>query len=84
MSIERINGYIWKNYTMETKDSNGTILNDGDSVTLIKDLKLKGSSTVLKRGKVAKNIKLTDDPDEIDCKLDGSKIVLRTEFVKKL
>jgi protein PhnA len=69
---------------MEVKDSNGNILNDGDSVTLIKDLKLKGSSTVLKRGKVAKNIKLTSDPEEIDCKLDGSKIVLRTEFVKKI
>lgn len=73
-----------KNKSMEVKDSNGNILNDGDSVTLIKDLKVKGSSLVLKRGKVAKNIKLTDDPDEIDCKLDGTKIVLRTEFVKKI
>ncbi|MDZ4663760.1 MAG: zinc ribbon domain-containing protein YjdM [Bacteroidota bacterium] len=69
---------------MEVKDSNGNILSDGDSVTLIKDLKVKGSSLVLKRGKVAKNTKLTDDPDEIDCKLDGSKTVLRTEFLKKI
>lgn len=68
---------------METKDSNGTLLNDGDSVTLIKDLKLKGSSTVLKRGTVAKNIKLTEDTAEIDCRINGSSIVLRTEFVKK-
>jgi protein PhnA len=68
---------------MDTKDSNGTLLNDGDSVTLIKDLKLKGSSTVLKRGTVAKNIKLTEDTAEIDCRINGSSIVLRTEFVKK-
>ncbi len=46
---------------MEVKDSNGNILNDGDSVTLIKDLKVKGSSQVLKRGTVVKKIKLTDD-----------------------
>jgi protein PhnA len=68
---------------METKDSNGTLLNDGDSVTLIKDLKLRGSSSILKRGTVAKNIKLTEDPAEIDCRIQGSSIVLRTEFVKK-
>jgi len=68
---------------METKDSNGNLLNDGDTVTLIKDLKLKGSSTVLKRGTTVKNIKLTDDPAEIDCRIAGSSIVLRTEFIKK-
>jgi protein PhnA len=68
---------------METKDSNGNLLNDGDTVSLIKDLKLKGSSTTLKRGTVVKNIKLTDDPAEIDCRISGSSIVLRTEFVKK-
>jgi len=68
---------------METKDSNGTILKEGDSVTLIKDLKLKGSSSVIKRGTVVKNIKLTDDPAEIDCRVSGSNIVLRTEFLKK-
>jgi protein PhnA len=69
---------------METKDSNGNILQDGDSVTLIKDLKLKGSSNVLKRGTVVKNIKLTDDVAEIDCRISGSNIVLRTEFLKKV
>lgn len=69
---------------METKDSNGNILNNGDSVTVIKDLKVKGSSIVIKRGKVVKNIKLTDDTDEVDCRVDGSSIVLRTEFLKKV
>ncbi|MDI1354760.1 MAG: zinc ribbon domain-containing protein YjdM [bacterium] len=69
---------------METKDSNGNILNSGDSVTVIKDLKVKGSSLVIKRGKVVKNIKLTDDADEVDCRVDGSSIVLRTEFLKKV
>lgn len=69
---------------METKDSNGNILADGDSVTLTKDLKVKGSSMVLKRGKTVKNIKLTEDPAEVDCRVDGSSIVLRTEFLKKI
>ncbi|MDP1802446.1 MAG: alkylphosphonate utilization protein [Bacteroidota bacterium] len=68
---------------MDVKDSNGTILNNGDSVHLIKDLKVKGSSLVLKRGKVIKNIKLTDNEDEVDCRVDRSSIVLRTEFFKK-
>ena len=49
-----------------TKDSNGNILKDGDTVKLIKDLKVKGSSLTLKRGTVVKNIKLTDDADEVD------------------
>lgn len=69
---------------MEVKDSNGVLLNDGDTVTLIKDLKLKGSSTVLKRGTTVKKIKLTEDPAEIDCRINGSAIVLRTEFIKKI
>ena len=69
---------------METKDSNGAVLTEGDSVTLIKDLKLKGSSQVLKRGTVVKRIKLTDSVEEIDCRINGSEIVLRTEFVKKV
>ena len=62
------------------KDSNGTKLADGDSVTVIKDLKLKGSSTVLKRGTVYKNIRLTNNADEIECR----DLVLWTEFVKKV
>lgn len=68
---------------METKDSNGTSLTDGDTVTVIKDLKVKGSSMVIKRGKTVKNIKLTEDPSEVDCRLDGTNIVLRAEFLKK-
>ncbi|GAB1446488.1 alkylphosphonate utilization protein [Flammeovirgaceae bacterium] len=69
---------------MEVKDSNGTVLADGDSVKLTKDLKVKGSSLNLKRGTVVKNIRLTDNEDEVDCRINGSSIVLRTEFLKKI
>jgi protein PhnA len=69
---------------MEVKDSNGNILNDGDSVTVIKDLKVKGSSQVLKRGTVVKKIKSTDVADEVDCRINGGSIVLRTEFLRKI
>lgn len=69
---------------MEVKDSNGNVLNDGDNVTLIKDLKVKGSSVTLKRGTSVKKIRLTDDPSEVDCKVNGMSIVLRTEFLKKI
>jgi protein PhnA len=63
-----------------TRDSNGTILAEGDTVTIVKDLKVKGSSTVLKRGTVVKNIHLTDDPAEIEGRTDKVKgLVLRTE-----
>jgi len=67
------------------KDSNGTRLSDGDSVTLIKDLKVKGSGGVtLKRGTLIKNIRLTNDEAEIECNADKVRgLVLRTEFVKK-
>ena len=66
------------------KDSNGTILKDGDSVTLTKDLKVKGSSVTLKRGTQIKNIRLTDDPAEIECNADKVKgLVLKTCFLKK-
>ena len=69
---------------IKVRDSNGAQLAEGDSVTLIKDLKLKGSSTVLKRGTVIKNIHLTDDLDEIEGRTDKVKgLVLRTEFLKK-
>ena len=69
---------------IEVKDSNGTILKDGDSVTLIKDLKVKGANVTLKRGTVAKNIRLTFNEDEIECNVEKVKgLVLRTEFVKK-
>ena len=65
------------------KDSNGNILNEGDSVTLIKSLKVKGGGVTLKQGTLVKKIRLTDDDQEVDCKVDGMSIVLRTEFLKK-
>ncbi|CUI17041.1 hypothetical protein PNK_1429 [Candidatus Protochlamydia naegleriophila] len=68
---------------METKDSNGTALSEGDSVYVIKDLKVKGSSTVLKRGKIFKNIRLTDDPEEVECREGKTTLVLKTCFLKK-
>ncbi len=68
---------------MDVKDSNGNVLSDGDTITLIKDLKVRGSSTTLKRGTVVKKIRLTDNEDEVDCRINGSSIVLRTEFLKK-
>ena len=68
---------------MQVKDSNGNLLEDGDSVSVIKDLKVKGSSDVIKRGTMVKNIRLTDNPTEIDCLINKTGMVLRTEFVKK-
>ena len=70
--------------SLVVKDSNGTQLADGDSVTVIKDLKVKGTSVTLKRGTLCRNIRLTDDEDLIECNVDKVKgLVLRTEFVKK-
>ncbi|MDZ5648028.1 alkylphosphonate utilization protein [Nitrospirillum sp. BR 11828] len=70
--------------TVEVRDSVGNLLADGDSVTLIKDLKVKGANQVLKRGTVIRSIRLTGDPQEIDCRHDTIKgLVLRAEFVKK-
>ena len=69
----------------EVRDSNGAALADGDSVQVIKDLKVKGSSVVLKRGTVVKGIRLTGDPDLIEGRTDKVKgLVLRTEFLKKV
>jgi protein PhnA len=69
---------------IETRDANGAVLKDGDNVTIIKDLKVKGTSVTLKRGTLVKGIRLTGDPEEIDCKVEKVKgLVLRTEFVKK-
>lgn len=65
------------------KDSNGAELFDGDAVTVIKDLKVKGSSMVIKRGTKVKSIRLTENHEEVDCKIDGSSIVLKTCFLKK-
>ncbi len=68
----------------EVRDASGTVLADGDSVVLIKDLKVKGAGQTLKQGTVIKSIGLTDNPQEIDCRHDAIKgLVLRTEFVRK-
>ena len=70
--------------TLKVKDSNGTILNDGDSVLLIKDLKVKGASVTLKRGMLIKNIRLTSNEGEVECNADKVKgLVLKTCFLKK-
>ncbi|AFI05395.1 zinc ribbon domain-containing protein YjdM [Helicobacter cetorum] len=65
------------------KDSNDNILQNGDSVILIKDLKVKGSSLVLKKGTKIKNIKLVDDNHNVDCKVEGQSLSLKSEFLKK-
>lgn len=66
------------------RDASGNVLADGDSVVLIKDLKVKGAGQTLKQGTVIRSIRLTDNPEEIDCRHDAIKgLVLRTEFVRK-
>ena len=70
---------------IEVRDSAGNLLADGDAVSLIKDLKVKGAGQTLKRGTVIRAIRLTGDAQEIDCRYEGIKgLVLRAEFVKKL
>ena len=69
---------------VEVRDAVGNILANGDQVTLIKDLTVKGAGQTLKRGTLIKSIRLTGDAQEIDCRFDGIKgLVLRAEFVKK-
>jgi protein PhnA len=68
---------------MTVKDSNGNTLVEGDSVQVIKDLKVKGSSETLKRGTVFKNIRLTDDEEAIECGQGRNTVVLKTCFLKK-
>jgi protein PhnA len=67
------------------KDSNGNVLQDRDTVTVIKDLKIKGSSSVVKVGTKVKNIRLVEGDHDIDCKIDGiGAMSLKSEFVKKI
>lgn len=69
---------------VEVRDASGNILADGDQVTLVKDLKVKGANQTLKQGTIIRSIRLTDNPEEIDCRHDTIKgLVLRTEFVRK-
>lgn len=67
-----------------TYDSNNTVLNAGDSVTIIKDLEVKGAGFTAKRGTVVKNISLSDNPEHIEGKVNGTKIVIISKFVKKV
>lgn len=83
-------GHEWPKELVETaaaarvvKDAHGQLLADGDTVVLIKDLKLRGSSQVLKQGTKVKGIRLVDGDHEIDCRVDGSPMGLKAEFVKK-
>ncbi|KRB52617.1 MAG: alkylphosphonate utilization protein [Pseudomonadota bacterium] len=70
---------------IEVRDAVGNLLADGDSVSLVKDLKVKGAGQTLKRGTVIKSIRLTGDDQEIDCRFEAIKgLVLRAEFVRKL
>ena len=71
--------------TQVWKDANGNALQDGDTVTLVKDLKIKGSSSVVKVGTKVKNIRLVEGDHDIDCKIEGfGPMQLKTEFVKKV
>ncbi len=69
---------------MTTRDSNGAELDDGDTVMVVKDLKVKGMSKTLKRGSQIKGIRLTGNPAQIECRIGKSTIVLKTEFMKKV
>jgi len=69
--------------TKVVRDANGQPLADGDSVILIKDLKVKGSSLTLKKGSKAKGIRLVDGDHDVDCKIDGVSLSLKSEFLKK-
>ena len=74
---------LYHEVIMAAKDSNGTALNEGDSVHVIKDLKVKGASLTLKRGKLFKNIRLTDNEEEVECREGKTVLVLKTCFLKK-
>ena len=72
------------NSALVVQDSNGTSLSEGDTVQVIKDLKVKGGSSDLKRGTLIKKIHLIDDADNVECRVDGSTLVLKTIFLKKV
>ncbi|MGB2371023.1 MAG: alkylphosphonate utilization protein [Flavobacteriales bacterium] len=68
---------------MDVNDCNGNSLSDGDSVIVVKTLNVKGSPLVIKKGTKVKNIRLTDDANEVDCKVNGTRVVLKTMYLKK-
>jgi len=77
-------GHEWERATQRVvKDAHGTVLADGDSIVLIKDLKLKGGGGVLKGGSKAKGIRLVDGDHEISCKIDGMAVALKACYVRK-
>lgn len=84
--------YEWSKVNVEknangeriVKDANGNLLQNGDTVTVIKDLKIKGSSLVIKVGSKVKNIRLVDGDHDIDCKVEGIAMKLKSQFVKKI
>ena len=77
-SVQDVSGLV-------IKDSNGNLLTDGDTITVIKDLKVKGTSLVVKVGTKVKNIRLVEGDHDIDCKIDGiGPMKLKSEFVKKV
>ena len=79
------NSAVTNNNERVFKDAYGTVLTDGDTITVIKDLKVKGSSSVVKVGTKVKNIRLVDSDHDIDCKIDGiGAMKLKSEFVKKV
>ncbi len=84
MTGEKFKQTLNKLHEMEVKDSNGNILTDGDAVVIIKSLNVKGSTLNLKQGTKVKRIKLTDNEEEVDCKIEGQNIVLKACFLKKV
>jgi protein PhnA len=68
---------------MDVNDCNGNSLSDGDSVIVVKTLNVKGSPLIIKKGTKVKNIRLTDDANEVDCKVNGTRVVLKTMYLKK-
>ena len=68
---------------MDINDCNGNSLSNGDSVIVVKTLNVKGSPLVIKKGTKVKNIRLTDDAKEVDCKVNGTRVVLKTMYLKK-
>lgn len=80
---EAAGGATESSSSVVVKDSNGTVLQEGDSVTVIKDLKVKGGSSDLKRGTMIRKIHLIGDPENIECRVEGSTLVLKTMFLKK-
>ncbi len=84
--LERVVGALesaQSSSVISVKDSNGAPLLEGDSVVVIKDLKVKGGTSDLKRGTLIKKIHLVDDSDVVECRVDGSTLVLKTMFLKK-